>query len=233
VPDDLRALHQTYLDKPSHDSLNAVVDALRPVIDYNLSSIRSGDDPLMRSKARVMTAKAVQSFKPEFGTSLPTWTSRQLMPLRRARRQSQAVARVPERIQLDAFSLMKAEKEFTDQHDREPDVAELADFSKIPIKRIAKIRTSFRKMPSEAAVGDGADSILTDHSDEALDYVYHGADAIDRQIIERKMGYGGKFDPQHPKDIAPALRLTPSQLSRRSANLALQLQEIRSNLETV
>jgi len=233
VSDDLHTLHRSYLDAPTAENLHAVVHALKPVTDYALSSLRAGDDPVLRSKARVLTAKAVQSYDPSYGASLSTWTSNQMMPLRRMRRQAQAVAKVPDRIQLDAYTLMKAEKNFIDQHDRDPDVGELSDYAKMPVRRITKVRQSFRKMPSQAAMGDGVSEEAVDHSAEALDYIYHDADGVDRQILERKLGYGGKYEAQQPRDIGVALGLTPSQLSRRSAGLALRLQAIRANLEAL
>jgi hypothetical protein len=73
----------------------------------------------------------------------------------------------------------------------------------------------------------------TDYSDEALHYVYQQADKTDRDIIEMKTGYGGKYQPMVPKQIAQVLNLTPVQLARRSARLAMRVNEARENLTDI
>lgn len=218
---------------PTPENLNTVVDGLQPTIDYTLRSLSAGNDRLMRTKARNFAAKAVQSYDPTQGAQLHTWTSNQLMPLRRFRREVNQPIKVPERTQLDAYSLMRAETDFIEKNNREPDLEELADFSKIPVKRIEKIRRQFRRMPSQEALGDSIVQTESDHISEALDYIYRDADKIDRQIIEMKTGYGGKYEPMEPKDIALQLGLTPSQLSRRSAHLTMQIQETEEALREV
>lgn len=219
-------------------NLNATVTALKPTLDHVLHSINAGDDPYIQSKARVLTAKAVQSYDPSHGAALPTWVSRQLLPLRRVRRQSQSAVRIPEGIQIDAYSLMRSEQEFFEKHEREPNVGELADFAKMPIRRIEHIRKVFRPVPSESAFSsdenpDGFGSIgsgETDFSNEAFEYVYKDADHLDRRILEMKTGFGGSA-ALNGKEIARRLNLTEPQLSRRSAKLALQINELESALK--
>jgi len=232
VPDysEIKKKYDEWLEDPTPDRLNSVVDTLQPSIDHSLRSINSSDDRLMRTRARTLAAKAVTTYDPNAGAQLTTWTSNQLMPLRRIRREVQQPIRVPERTQLDAYTLMKSEFEFIEKHNREPDIEELADFSKIPRKRIEKIRKQYRRMPAQEALGDSIVQTETDYTSEALDYIYNDSDQIDRKIIEMKTGYGGKYDPMEPKDIALKLGLTPSQLSRRSAKLTLQIQEVEDAL---
>lgn len=220
-----------YQADPSPEKLSAVVKTLRPTIDYALSSLQSQDDPVMKIRARTLAAKAVQRYDPiEGGAALPTWVSSQLLPLRRTRRQMQTAVRVPERIHLDAYTLAKAEKDFADKHNREPDVAELADFSKMPVKRIQTIRQSLRKTPSETAIGDGAPPLETDFTGEALDYVHQDSDHVDRRIIELKTGYGGA-EVTPPWKIAAMLKLSPTQLTRRSQRITYRLQNINKRLQ--
>jgi DNA-directed RNA polymerase specialized sigma subunit len=236
VPDytDIDQRYATWKADPTPGNLHKVVDGLQPAIDHSLRSINAGDDRLMRTKARNLAAKAITSYDPAAGAALPTWTSNQLMPLRRIRRDVQQPVKVPERTQLDAYSLMKSEQEFIEKMNREPDLEELADFSKIPVKRIEKIRRQFRRMPTAEAFGDGGFvQTESDYANEALDYIYRDVDGIDRKIIEMKTGYGGRYDPMEPKDIAMALGLTPSQLSRRSAKIAMQIQEVEDTLRQV
>lgn len=232
-PNNLDSAYAAYLNDPSPDRLNDVVEHLSPVINYSLSSINANTDNLIKNKAKVFAADAVKKFNPTAGAALPTWVSGQLMQLKRFKREVNQPVKVPERVQLDAYTLSRAEKEFYDQHNREPDVEELADFSKIPRKRIEKIRRSFRAMPSQGAIGEGFTQSETDFGTEAMDYAYKDADKIDRKIIEMKTGYGGRYDPMPPNKIAALLGLTPSQLTRRSIKLSLRIQEIEKNLQDI
>lgn len=232
-PDRLNTAYNSYLSDPTPDNLSLVVDELHPVINYSLSSINAHSDNLIKNKARIFAADAVKKYDPAFGAALPTWVSGQLMQLRRFKRSVNQPVKVPERIQLDAYTLARAEQEFVDKNNREPDVDELADYSKMPIKRITKIRNSFRAMPSQSAVGEGYSQSETDFGGEALDYIYNDADKVDKRIIEMKLGYGGRFTPMEPKQIAIRLGLTPSQLTRRSVKLSMRIQEIERSLQDV
>lgn len=214
--------------------LHATVKHLQPAIDGVLRSMGSADDPTTAVKAKIMATKAVRTYDPNMGAGMPTWVSQQLQPLRRFRRMERSTVRVPERIQLDALHIMKKEQEFTDKHQRDPDLEELADFAKMPIKRISEVRHRFRKVVSQTAIGDAATQFSnqqpTDFSDEALGYVYGDADRVDRAIIEMKTGYGGKHEPMEPNVIAQKLGLSPVQLSRRSARMAVRIDNIRDAL---
>lgn len=232
-PTDLDSAFNQYKADPTPDNLSSVVDHLNPVINYSISSINAFNDNLIKNKARVFAAQAVQKYDPASGASLPTWVSGQLMQLRRFKRSVNQPVKVPERIQLDAYTLSKAEQDFIDKYDREPDLDELADHAKMPIRRINKIRKTFRAMPSQSAIGEGMTQSESDFGLEALDYIYKDADKIDRKIIEMKLGYGGRYEPMEPKRIAIQLGLTPSQLTRRSAKLALRLQEIEKTLQDI
>jgi DNA-directed RNA polymerase specialized sigma subunit len=232
-PNNLDLAYQAYLSDPTPDKLSDVVDQLNPVINYSLSSMNATTDNLIRNKAKIFAADAVKKYSPDYGAALPTWVSGQLMQLKRFKREVNQPVKVPERVQLDAYTLSRAEQEFIDKFDREPDVEELADYAKMPRKRIEKIRRSFRAMPSQGAIGDGFTQHETDFGAEALDYAYKDADKLDRKIIEMKTGYGGRYEPMPPNKIAAMLGLTPSQLTRRSIKLSLRIQEIEKNLQDI
>jgi DNA-directed RNA polymerase specialized sigma subunit len=228
------AAYQAYLSEPSRQSLAAVVDALKPTIGGVLRGIGADNDPLVSAKAKVLAAKAIRSYDPGYGAGLHTWTAQQLQPLRRFKRVKQQPVHVPERAQLDAFHLMQKEHEFIDAHGRDPDVAELADFAKIPVSRITDVRRTFRAMGTE---GSGETQIsnaqsMPDHVSEALQYVHTSADHIDRRILEHKTGYGG-VDILQPQEIARRLRISPANVSRRAARLTLKIQELTQALEDV
>ena len=232
-----QAAYDRWRDDSTTENLHETVKHLEPTIQGVLRSMHGADDPAMHMQAKLLAARAVRTYDPAYGAALPTWVSQQMQPLRRFRRMNLAhPVRVPEQIQLDAFHLMQSENDLRDSLGRDPDVTELADHSKLPPRRIETIRKSFRRMPAQGAMGEAASlptAAQTDMSDEALHYVYHDADLVDRKIIEMKTGYGGAFDPMAPGDIARRMNLSPVQLSRRSAKLALKLEELRTALQTV
>ena len=222
---------EAYQKDPNPANLNAVVDSLKPTIGHALSSVGGQDDPALKIHARTMAANAVKKYRPDSGASLATWTSSQLQQLRRLRREVQSPVHVPERAQLDAMKLHRAEQAFHDDHNRVPTVGELADYTSMPVSRIEKVRRSFRRTPTEESVGSSGNAQVADYAPEAMGYVYHDSDHVDRRIIELKTGYGGETQ-MAPQDIGVLLKLTPSQLSRRSARISLRMQELEEALQT-
>ena len=125
-PNSLDDAYKAYLTEPTPDRLSDVVDHLDPVINYSLSSINASSDNLIRNKAKVFAAEAVKKYDPQHGAALPTWVSGQLMQLKRFKRDVNQPVKVPERIQLDAYTLARAEQEYIDKFNKEPDVEELS-----------------------------------------------------------------------------------------------------------
>lgn len=232
MPDQvLDSAYTSWRNSRAPEDLHRVVQHLQPTIRYSLASVGALDDPVVFSKALLHTAQAVEKFDPSQpgAASLPTYVSSQLRQISRDARASRSIVKMPERIQLDAYKLSKARKAYADQHGRDPDTLELADFTGMPVKRIEKVNRFSFALPTEEQAGDLAASEGPDYEREALDYVYHDADHTDRRILEMKTGYGG--NPQlSPQAIALAMNLTPSQLSRRSMRLADKINRIRNSL---
>jgi DNA-directed RNA polymerase specialized sigma subunit len=226
-------LYKSWKTQPTQENLTSVVTALHPTINYALSSVHSANDPLVKSKALIYTAQAVQRYSPEQGASLPTFVSSHLRQLSRAARQARAPVKIPERKQLDLYAIYRAEREFGEKHGRDPDLLELADATGMSTKQIEKTRKYSYTIPAESQLPEGmGEGQGPDYQQEAMDYAYHDADYLDRKILEMKTGYGGT-QTMTPKDIAVALKLTPSQLSRRSAKLTMKINSIEKALNEV
>lgn len=222
---------------PTTDNLAAVLDSLRPTIAAAVASYGGAGNPQIMSKARVVAAKAIKSYNPEAGTGLPTWVSNQLRQLTRDIRKSGNDLSVAEGIQLDGYRLFQAENEFQDEHGREPTLTELADMTHLSPRRIKNIRQKLKAVVMDAAAtsenGDQlAATMETDFTKDALDYIYHEADTTDKKLLEYMTGYGGE-DILDNKAIMAKLKLTPVQLSRRKARLALKVNNIVNDLEKV
>ena len=222
---------------PTTDNLAAVLDSLRPTIAAAVASYGGAGNPQIMSKARVVTAKAIKSYNPEAGTGLPTWVSNQLRQLTRDIRKSGNDLSVAEGIQLDGYRLFQAENEFQDEHGREPTLTELADMTHLSPRRIKNIRQKLKAVVMDtAATSETGDQLAatmeTDFTKDALDYIYHEADTTDKKLLEYMTGYGGE-DILDNKSIMAKLKLTPVQLSRRKARLALKVNNIVNDLEKV
>lgn len=228
--------YQVWQAEPTQQNLYNVVKTFQPTMQSVLSSM-GNNDPNVRSKARIITAKAIQTFDPQSGASLPTWVSQNLRQLTRDIRKSGNVFQIPEGIQLDAFNLHKAELELQDELNREPTVQELADKAHLSIKRIKDIRAKNKATVSDASFtqDDGTVAINgqnTDYTQDALDYIYNDADLTDKKLLEYVMGYGGS-DILDNKAIMQKLKLTPVQLTRRKMRLGMKVREITDALEQV
>lgn len=222
---------------PTTDNLAAVLDSLRPTIAAAVASYGGAGNPQIMSKARVVAAKAIKSYNPAAGTGLPTWVSNQLRQLTRDIRKSGNDLSVAEGIQLDGYRLFQAENEFQDEHGREPTLTELADMTHLSPRRIKNIRQKLKAVVMDTAAtsetGDQlAATIETDFTKDALDYIYHEADTTDKKLLEYMTGYGGE-DILDNKAIMAKLKLTPVQLSRRKARLAIKVNNIVNDLEKV
>jgi DNA-directed RNA polymerase specialized sigma subunit len=220
-----------------NDSLYEVTKSLRPTIDSVVASLGGTGNPQIAAKARVIAAKAVQSYDPSAGATLPTWVSQQLRQLTRDIRKSNSMVHVPDGVQLDGYTLYRAEREFEDEYGREPTVEELADISHLSVKRIKDVRQKMRPVVTDAGTEseDGSSLLSVENSDytqDALDYVYAESDRNDRKILEYTVGYGGS-SPLDAKQIMQKLKLTPVQLSRRKARLSMRINEVVEGLSAV
>lgn len=226
--------YDRWKSEPTPQHMAGVVKSLDGSIRQAMHSMGAGNDPYLMSRARTLAAGAVQTYDPAAGAGLHTWVNRQLLPINRMRREKQTAIKIPESVQLDAYRLMQAEREFEDENGREPDVEELADAVSMPVARIAKVREQFvRIMHDDAAGASGGEEPTSgisvehetpDFDTEALSYVHHESDYIDRKILEHKTGYGGA-EVLNGAELAAKLNVSPAQITRRSAKLTYKVNQ--------
>ena len=214
------------------EDLHQVVKTLEPKISYNLHRYGLGSDPLATSKARVFTARAIKTFDPSTGNSLATWVDRNLQQLTRFKRQRATAVHVPERTQLDNYAITRAAIDFEEEYGREPELDELADAAGMKLSRLHQVRGAFKKMTSEEPFeGNTAGQHTPDYLTEAMSIVWDEAEKKDRQILEMKTGFGGKFPPMEANEVSTRLGISPVELSRRSARLGAKLDELLETFE--
>jgi len=228
--------YSVYQQDPSKSNLFAVVKLLKPTTSYALAANQASDDPYLKGQADIVAAKAVQSWSPDSGASLASWTGTQMQRLARMRRENLMPVKIPDRAWQDNTALMRAERAFQEKHDRDPSLEELADEAGMPIKRITEVRRTARRIvPAAAFDTDAVGSVNPQDPtfDEATQYIYTEADKIDRAILEMRTGFGGKYEPMQANVIAQQLGIDPAQITRRSARLASRIMKIQRDIQRV
>jgi len=222
--------YQAWQADPRPETLNQVVTHLKPTIEYAVASVGAAKNPVVQAKARLVAAEAVEKFDPTnvSKASLPTFVASQLRQVSRLSRESAFPIKVPERMQMDLYRVSRERSRLTESMGREPDMLELSDALRMPMKRLQKVFKAQVAMPTESAYGE-VEQEGPDHDQEALEYVMHGSDHTDRRVLELKLGLGDQ-PPMPPHQIAKVLNLTPTQLSRRSMRLAARINSIRESL---
>lgn len=229
--DDLNQLYGIYSQDPTPQNLYKVVDRLSPLIGNTLAQLGEGENQLLKNEAKLITAGAVKTFSPDQGVALQTWAASQLKQLRRKRREINSVVKLPERVQLDAFHIERGMRELTDMNGEEPDLEQLADHIKMPIKRINKVRSMLFKTPDSGAISaDSINQTATDNTEEAMHYIYADANKLDRKIMEHRLGYGGSKAMSN-NDIASMLGVGPDVISKRLGRILKKVETTYNVLE--
>lgn len=228
---DLQRLYGTYTQDPSPQNLYKIVDRLSPLIGNTLAQLGEGENQLLKNEAKLLVASSVQTFDPNQGVALQTWAANQLKQLRRKRRELNSVVKLPERVQLDAFHIERGMRELTEINGEEPDLEQLADHIKMPIKRINKVRSMLFKTPDSGAISsDSINQTATDNTEEAMHYIYADANKLDRKIMEHRLGYGGASAMTN-NEIAAMLGVGPDVVSKRLGRILKRVENAYNVLE--
>jgi len=126
-------------EKNDDSSRENLLHAITPAIDRTVQGIHGTDPNSMRLQGKILAMKAMDRYDPE-QSSLETYLTHQLMPLRRTARQQMNVLGIPDRLLMASQQLEGAEIELQDELNRMPTTNELADKMHISAKQIERIR---------------------------------------------------------------------------------------------
>lgn len=240
--------YREYRKNPTKQNLNQCINSLSSTIRYSLASNNALGDPLLESKAKLLTAKAIKSFDTGYKVSLPTYVSSQLKKMTRIARDRKNPIKLPERFIVEYQTLVNAENELRDELGREPDLTELADKTAMPISKITKLRQKALKQPSETQMfnigdttGDNDESTASvdeteasapDFLTEAQAYVYNDLDHTQKKVFEHLTGYGGS-KLMDPKEISAKYKVSLPTISRWANSFANRINENYNALEEV
>jgi DNA-directed RNA polymerase specialized sigma subunit len=221
----LDAAFARYQSAPIPKHLDAVLDAAKPVLDNAITSFGGQGGPLVQQKARLIAARAVQSYKPDSGTQLKSWMMTNLQELQRYRRKLSPI-QTPERAAIELGHLENTRSQLREDLGREPGDMELAEESGLNLKRIKHLKQFSTPKRAEGEIVDQeGESYLPGIPDEHPDnlwaeLVYHDLDPVNRRI------YDLLVRQQKPvKEVAAKLNISASAVSQRSAKIAAKLDE--------
>ena len=226
--------YEFWQKSPDKKSMNTLINTLQPTIRSAITTYTGGDSPLMRAKAKTITASAIKSFSPKKDASLKSWVMLNLQGLRRYSN-SLNPSVIPERIKLENYSLNEAENDFKASEGRQPTVEELADNTGISVKRINYIREMVHNPVSEGRFMEETEESplyapATTHTNKEMlwmDMVYDDLDPINKKIFEMRMQrgpYAGKV--YSVKQMAAELGISSAAVSQRSTAIANRLAEL-------
>lgn len=205
---------------------------LEPVMQGAIRTHVGEPNPLLVSRARLMTLEGLKSYDPTRGR-LQTHLYNHLQGLKRANREQTQILNVPERVQLDHYHLGEAEKELTNTLGREPSDGELADHTGFSMKRLATLRR-YHPAAAEGAMADpetGAEysgEVHDPHAElnkAAVQLIYDDLDPYHQRIMELAMGLNGRR--ALPNDmIAMKMNRSPGAISQAKERIQRQLDEI-------
>lgn len=224
LEDEFRPAFQQWQADKSPAGNAAFLKAIDPVINQGLQAY--GDDsPLLRSRARLLALEAANKYDPK-RSRLRSHIITNMQGLHRISRQQGQVVRAPERVVMESQKLRAATQELADELGREPTDAELSDFMRVSIPRIAKIRkyqpgfSTGQAESSDVNFGGMAGRLPGDTGAEDLwlQIVYQDLDPIDQRILEMTLGMNNQRKLSN-LEIAKALNRTPAAITQRKMKI--------------
>jgi DNA-directed RNA polymerase specialized sigma subunit len=222
---------EAWKQKPSPDRMGEFLDKAQPVVNAAIRSYGQGNKAL-ESRARLLIAEAAPKFDPGRGVKLRTYLMTQLQPLTRYAKEYGRSTRVPERVNVDLFSINQQHQDYFDKFGREPSDKELADITGLSMRRIAHVRKFARPEAGESTLVDDEGAIMypgteaPDPDKILLEYVHHDLDPVDQKIMEWRTGLYGKKQVSN-NEMAKRLNLSPGAVSQRAAKIAARIKDLR------
>lgn len=233
VGDEFEPTFQAWQKNRTPETNTKLLSTLQPVIDTAVSSYAGSNmSPTIKTRARLMALKAMDSYDPQKG-NVRTHLLSQLQSLRRLSAQEQNIIAIPEQVGLDFQRLSESENELRDRLGRDPTDDELSDHTNLSTRRIKKIRAFHQPIPESATMvesedegndGGVASTIpgATRGADAWMDFVYGDLSPVDKLVMDMTLGRNGRRRAS-TQEIARRLNITPGAVSQRAAKIQAML----------
>lgn len=212
---------------PDPKNFGKLLTAVNPYVENSVKYYTGKSDPVAVSYGRRLAAEALQKYDPERGTSIQTYLTRQLQPIVRWNAKRSIAVHIPERMVAEYGSIRKAEEELYAELGRPPSTEEVADFTGIPTRRIAKVRAASPViMAGSHVIKEDDEDVVTaedlpvevDKSMEWAQYVRQGLSDVDKVIVDHTLGLNGLPVMSNTK-LAGKLGITAAAVSQRKAKI--------------
>lgn len=187
---DMELYHQ-WKESKSKRHLGQLVDQLSPVI-YQEVHRASGSLPTaaLTAEAKKWTAKAIETFDPTKGVLLSTHVANYLPKVRRLNYKYQNAVRLPENLQLKYHEYTKAVTDLTEELNRDPDEAELANKLGWSKGHVVKFKNSL--------YADHIESV----NERPSEFTHFNEGAILMEHLMSQLSDQEKFILEHSKDYS-------------------------------
>ena len=105
----------------------------------------------------------------------------------------------------------------------------MAEEMKWPIQEVKKMETELTRDELSSSglqqAGLSLDADQDARTKETIDLVYMALDGEEKAVMEHLLGYGGKRKLDSGKDIARALNMSPSKVSRIRGKIAKKIKQ--------
>lgn len=237
----LRQAWEQWAKNPTKENADNLMKLAQPLIDRVIAAYLGPtyvNDPLMQGRAKLIALNALKSYDPVKGPI----TSHLWIHLQRVQRllsKQQATIKTPERRIMELKMLKNAEKELEEKLGRVPSDLELADYTKLSVDRIRKIRspttTVFESTFLQAQPGESGANLpgvkQQNINYDILSGLYDVSDDIDRVILERYFGYGDGTQPETLQSLSKKLNLSIGAISKRIDKLTKQYTELMNEYQ--
>lgn len=208
-------LWQDWKNKQDHESLNALLDYMDPVIKSKVNTFKSAPVPesALDLEAKKWAVKSFETYDPNKNTRLSTHTNNWLKKLNRYVYSRQNIGYIPEERIIKIRTYENVKENLETRLGREPSQTELADELAWPLNEVVRMEKELRKdvAPTDAMMDFGY--ITSDPNKEVLNYIYFELSPKEQVVYDYTVGTHGK--PQlSGNEIAKKLNIAPSQVSQ-------------------
>ena len=216
---------QRWKATPSPHSLSSALKEVSPVIDGAVNRHAGVNSGLMRAEGKRLAIQAIKTYDPDAGTSLNTHVFNHLRPIGRFAQKTMRAISVPRERGEAIGNLLKFERDFLEENQREPLDHEVQDHLGISADKLTNLRGgTFFEFPEGAIEGvtetDPGESRIARWSH----FVYHDLTPRDRTIMDHRMGNNGR-PILSPEEIATKMGLDVSYVRKRAAAISQKILE--------
>jgi hypothetical protein len=229
APDDYSEDIRTYLASQSPEDGAKLLEKINPIIERATLANLGKPSPVLAGRARLLAMESLHKY--DGRSSLYTFLSGQLQPLKREAATMRVGVKIPRNLVNEQSSLKRAEADLEDHLGRLPSIAELADYTGFPTNKIEELNRMHLPMIAEKET-TGSDGDTYTSSDQGVQRddglwtqaVYYDLNPSNQIIMEHSLGLFGKPVLSN-QEIARKLRITPGAVSQRKAVIQRKLNQ--------